>query len=196
MDDFNTDKQPTVSVIMTVYNGERYLAQAIESIRQQSLSDFEFVIVDDGSEDRTRQVLAEAQADPRIKVITKTRIGRARALNVAWTQAKGVYIANLDADDLAEPNRLEKQVAFLQKHPEVGLLGTACKILDEDTGHDWVLRFPLTDHELRGALVRCNPFEHNSIIIPQAILEEVGGYNEYFSRCHRLRTVDSHCPTF
>ena len=106
---------------MTVYNGERYLSEAIRSIQSQSLSDFEFVIVDDGSEDRTPEILREAQADSRIRVISKPRLGRARALNVAWTNACGTYIANLDADDIAYPSRLEKQLGFLRQHREIGL---------------------------------------------------------------------------
>ncbi len=174
-------KSPIVSVIMTVYNGEQYLAQAIDSVRKQSLDNFEFVIVDDGSNDRTPEILAEAQqADSRIKVISKPRLGRARALNVAWTQAKGAYIANLDVDDLAEPTRLEKQLAFLQQHPEVGLLGTSCKILDEETGQERVRRSMLADAELRKALIRHNPFVHSSVMMPRRVLKAVGGYNEDF----------------
>ena len=170
---------PTVSVIMTVYNGQRYLAQAIDSMRRQSLNDFEFVIVDDGSEDRTAEILAEAQeADPRIRVIPQPHLGRARALNLAWSHTRGLYIANLDADDMAEPYRLEKQYAFLQQHPEVGLLGTASRVRYEDTGYESLKRPPITDPELRRALVRRNPFRHSSIMLPRRVLEEVGGYNE------------------
>jgi glycosyltransferase involved in cell wall biosynthesis len=165
---------------MTVYNGERYLADAIDSIRQQSLRNFDFVIVDDGSEDRTSEILTGCKADPRIKVISQPRIGRARALNVAWTHAQGAYIANLDADDVAEPNRLEKQLTFLQQHPEVGLAGTACKVLDEYTGKTRIKCPLLTDLELRRALVRKNQFVHTTVMIPRHVLEEVGGYNESF----------------
>ena len=164
---------------MTVYNGEQYLAQAIDSIRGQSLKDFEFVIVDDGSSDRTAAILEEAQeADPRVEVISPPRLGRARALNMAWTHAKSRYIANLDADDLAHPERLERQIAFLQRHPEVGLLGTASRALDEDTGIESLVSPPLTDPELRRELVRRNPFHHSSIMIPRRVLREVGGFNE------------------
>ena len=173
---------PAVSVIMTVYNGEQYLAQALDSIRRQSLSQFEFVIVDDGSEDRTPEILVEAQvADPRIRVISMPRLGRAPALNVAWTHANGLYIANLDADDMAEPNRLERQLAFLQHHPEVGLVGTASRVFYEDTGKEMVRRPPTSDPELRRALVRYNPFQHSSVMMRRHVLEEVGGYTEDLS---------------
>jgi glycosyltransferase involved in cell wall biosynthesis len=171
---------PLVSVITTVYNGEQYLTQAIESIQRQSLTELEYVIVDDGSDDRTPDILAGAQADPRLKVISQPRIGRAKALNVAWRQAGGAYIANLDVDDLAEPNRLETQLRFLEQHPEVGLVGTACKILDEQTGTVRLRRLMQTDEELRRALIRHNPFVHSSVMMPRRVLEAVGGYNEMF----------------
>ncbi len=174
-------QSPLVTVIMTVYNGQQYLTQALESVKGQSLQNFEMVIVDDGSDDTTPQILAEAQAkDPRIRVVTRSRIGRARALNVAWSHARGRYIANLDVDDMAEPTRLEKQVAYLRRHPEVGLLGTACTILNEVTGEKRVRRLMVKDSELRNALVRHNPFVHSSVMMPRAALEAVGGYNEAF----------------
>jgi glycosyltransferase involved in cell wall biosynthesis len=175
-------ENPAVSVIMTVYNGEQYLSQAIDSIRLQSLTDFEFVIVDDGSQDRTPEILKGAQADSRIRVISKQRLGRARALNVAWTCTRGAYIANIDADDLAGPSRLENQFMFLQQHPEIGLLGTAWRtIVGEDDGgrkNERIVNPPLTDSELRRALVRRNPFYHSSIMMPRHVLQEVNGYNE------------------
>lgn len=172
-------ESPLVSVIMTVYNGERYLSQAIESIRRQSLPDFEFVIVDDGSDDTTPDILINAQlADPRIKPISSPRLGRAAALNKAWTHANGLYIANLDADDMAEPARLERQASFLQANSKIGLLGSAWRVLYVETGKEDLQRPPLTDCELRKALVRGNPFQHSSIMMPKFVLNEVGGYNE------------------
>ena len=170
---------PLVSVIMTVYNGEKYLLQAIESIRQQSLRHFEFIIIDDGSTDYTPAILTEAQKnDPRIKVISKSRVGRGQALNTAWKKARGIYIANLDADDVAQPDRLEKQMAYLQQHPDVGLLGTASKILNEEQESTYIKQDPTTDIALKKALVRYNPFVHSSVMMPRYVLEKVGGYNE------------------
>ena len=107
--------EPAVTVIMTVYNGEIYLAEAIESVLTQTLSDFEFTIVDDGSDDGTPAILAEAEQDPRVRVIRVGRIGRARALNVAWKNGSAAYVANLDADDRAEPQRLELQLREVRK---------------------------------------------------------------------------------
>lgn len=171
---------PAVSVIMTVYNGERYLRPAIDSILNQSLADFEFVIVDDGSCDGTPAILNSAATDPRVRVISAQRLGRARALNLAWTSASGRFIANLDADDLAAPDRLEKQLGFFEQNREIGLLGSAWRIVEEDGAggrSEGVIHPPRTDSELRRALVRYNPFYHSSLMIPRSVLEAVGGYN-------------------
>lgn len=169
---------PLVSVITTVYNGEKYISQAIESIQRQTVSNIEHVIVDDGSSDRTPSILLNAKEDPRIRVITPQRVGRAQALNIAWRQARGAYIANLDADDASEPSRLETQLRFLKQHPKVGLVGTACKIYEEDTGRLRLRRLIQTDDELRSALIRHNPIVHSSVMMPRRVLEECGGYNE------------------
>ena len=107
---------PQVSVIMTVYNAEQYVKLAIDSILNQTLHNIELVIVDDGSSDGTSKLLAEAKTDPRVRVISKDRIGRGRALNVAWSNARGLYIANLDADDLAFVGTSIREKAF--KTPE------------------------------------------------------------------------------
>jgi glycosyltransferase involved in cell wall biosynthesis len=169
---------------MTVYNGERYLRPAIESIRGQSLPHFQFTIVDDGSTDSTPQILAEAaQADSRIQVISGGRIGRAKALNMAWQASDGEYIANLDADDTAVPERLESQLAYFRRWPHLGLVGTACRLSDAETGQEWIEQHPLQNEALRRLLVRHNPFVHSSVMIPRRVLTTVGGYNEQFKKC-------------
>jgi glycosyltransferase involved in cell wall biosynthesis len=172
------------SVVMTVYNGERHLRAAIESIRAQTVADLELVIVDDGSTDGTAGILVQARSDPRIRVVTARRIGRPAALNLAWRNARSEFIANLDADDLAEPDRIEKQLGFLSSHSEVGLLGTAWKrFLGDDRGWFITVRPPLTSRELRQALIRRYPFYHSSTMFTRAALEAVGGYNERFRVC-------------
>lgn len=169
---------PCVSVIMTVYNGEKYLREAINSIITQTLTDFEFIIVDDGSTDSTPQILKEFHNDPRINIIIRRRTGRIPSLNYAWRCTLSNYVANLDADDLAEPTRLEKQLSFLKKHPNVGLLCTGCTILNEQTGRETFFEPPQNDFKLRRRLVRTNPFIHSSAMIPRKVLENLGGYDE------------------
>jgi glycosyltransferase involved in cell wall biosynthesis len=172
------------SVIMTVYNGGTFLSTAIESIRKQTVTDLEFVIVDDGSTDNTANILAHAQKDSRLKVITSKRLGRARALNLAWNTARGDFIANLDSDDLAEPDRIEKQVHFLQRHPEVGLLGTAWNFfLNDDYQNVRVYRPPLSSEELKSALIRYYPFSHSSTMFTRRALAQAHGYNESYHVC-------------
>lgn len=172
------------SVIMTVYNGETFLSEAIESIKNQTLSELELIIIDDGSTDGTSKLLAEAAQDPRIQVITSPRLGRARALNLAWQRTKGEFIANLDADDLAEPDRLERQVSFLQANPSVGLVGSAWKFfVGIDQQHAKIFRMPLTNEKLRHALIRYYPFCHSATMYSRRALQEVKGYNETYRVC-------------
>lgn len=175
---------PNVSVIMTVYNGEKYLEQAIDCIRQQTLKNFEFVIVDDGSDDRTPQILSDiSRNDSRIRVISSSHIGRAKALNLVWKSAKGDYVANMDADDLVEPSRLEEQFLYFQQHPNTGLLGTRYKLLDETSHGTYIKHLPLNNNEIRKALIRHMQFFHSSMMIPRHVLENIGGYNEHLRVC-------------
>ncbi len=170
---------PTISVVMSVYNGETFVAEAIESILRQTFAGFELVIVDDGSTDQTAAILNKFRlADPRIRVLTQPRIGLARATNTGIAAAKGKYIARLDADDLAEPHRLEMQLAYLQEHPEVGLLGSAYYILRKGVLGARPRPMPLEDARLRRSLVRRNPFMHSSVMIPRRVFDVVGVYNE------------------
>ncbi len=169
---------PAVSVIMPVYNGAKYLREAVDSILRQSFRDFEFIIVDDGSTDSTWAILQSYDGPSVVLLHNEENIGLPRSLNKGLAVARGNYIARIDADDTAEPNRLERQLAFLQHHPEVGLLGTASRVLYEDLGYERLRRPPLTNLELRSALVRRNPFLHSSVMIPHRVLEVVGGYNE------------------
>jgi glycosyltransferase involved in cell wall biosynthesis len=171
---------PAVTVIMTVYNGEAYLAEAIESVLSQTRADFELIIVDDGSEDGTAAILAEAEEDPRVRVIRAGRLGRVRALNLAWKSGRAPYVANLDADDRAEPQRLERQLEYMKSHPGLGLLGTAATLEFEESGEDRIRIPEAHDAAIRRFLLRRNSFVHSSVMIPRHVLEEVGGYDETY----------------
>ncbi|MEJ5309060.1 MAG: glycosyltransferase [Anaerolineae bacterium] len=170
---------PEVSVNMSVYNGEVYLKAAVDSVLNQTFSDFELIIVDDGSTDRTAEILA-GYTDPRIRVITQTNHGISYARNQALKASQGDFIAVMDADDESLPTRLERQVAFMRAHPEVGLLGSAAFFRDELAGRTWEYSPALTDEELRAGFVKGNPFIHTSIMMRRPLLELVGGYNEAF----------------
>src|ERR1700719_557050 len=123
---------PTVTVIMSVFNGEKFLSETIDSVLNQSFRDFEFVIVDDGSTDATADILSKyALCDGRIRVFRNEKKGRAASLNLAISVANGRYVANTDADDLSMPGRLEEQLAFMEKNPEVGVLGGAFELVTD-----------------------------------------------------------------
>jgi len=115
---------PRVSVVMSVYNGEKYLREAIDSILAQTFTDFEFIIIDDGSTDRSPQIIDE-YADGRIRFIRNDRnIGLTLSLNKGLKTAHGEYIARMDCDDVSLPERLAKQIAFMDANREVGACGT------------------------------------------------------------------------
>jgi glycosyltransferase involved in cell wall biosynthesis len=137
---------PRISVVMSVYNGEKYLRQAIESILQQTYTDFEFIIIDDGSTDSSREII-QSYDDKRIRlVINEQNIGLTKSLNKGIRLAKGEFIARMDADDISLPQRFEKQVAYLDSHPEVGVLGTYANIIDHRGKIINNIIFP-TEHE-------------------------------------------------
>jgi glycosyltransferase involved in cell wall biosynthesis len=169
--------KPEVSVIMTVYNGEQYLAKAIDSILAQSFKDFEFIIVNDGSSDGTATLL-DAYNDSRIKVIHQQRSGRAKSLNRAIFSTRAEYIANIDADDISLPTRLERQLAYMKTNPQIGLLGTAVLKIDAVGKALDVFVPPSEDRELRWALAMRNPFVHSSVMMRRSAIREVGLYDE------------------
>jgi glycosyltransferase involved in cell wall biosynthesis len=138
---------PKVSVVTSVYNGEPYFERAIPGILAQTFDDFEFVVVDDGSSDRSLDKLLEvARRDRRVRVFAPGRMGAAAAYNFGVAQATGEYIARQDFDDRSYPDRLRLQVAFLDAHPEVGIVGGAYLLVDERRGERNV-RVPPTGHE-------------------------------------------------
>lgn len=163
---------------MTTYNAERHIGEAIESILNQSIKDWELIIVDDGSTDSTERIIGNYQ-DQRIRFEHRARCGRARALNEAVSLARGDWVANLDADDVSLPHRLELEVDFLEKNRDYGLVGTAKPIVID--GHGKIVDVqtrPRDDLELRNALKKYNPFFHSAVMFSKEAWRLVGGYNE------------------
>jgi glycosyltransferase involved in cell wall biosynthesis len=161
-----------VSVVMPVRDGERFLSEALGSVLGQSLGDLELIAVDDGSTDRTPQILAEAAArDSRVRVHSQPPGGLTAALNAGCALAGGRYIARMDADDVALPDRLARQVAHLDAHPEVALLGGGVVLVDE-VGRE-------IDREPGPAvldLLRGNVLVHATVAMRTAAFRELGGY--------------------
>ena len=171
---------PKVSVVMSVCDGERYLYDSLKSICNQTLDDFELIVVDDGSTDGTWQILSEyAARDSRVSLIRNEKnAGLTKSLNKALALVRGQYIARHDADDLALPSRFEKQVRFLDEHSEVGLIGALSYVVDE---HDRVVdiyRVPSTDVEIRWRMLFSNPFIHCTIMFRSSLVKQVGSYDE------------------
>jgi glycosyltransferase involved in cell wall biosynthesis len=162
---------------MSVYNEEQYVGAAIDSILGQTFQDFEFVIVDDGSVDRTPAVL-KGFDDPRLKVRHQANQGQSAALNQGIRLSTGSYIARMDGDDISLPGRLEREVSLLESHPEIGLVGTWCIKVDARTGHERVQSLPEYDSAIRRFMIVDNPFIHSSVMIRKDVLDRVGLYKE------------------
>lgn len=170
-------QSPGISVLMAVNNGAPWVRQAAESVLAQTAVDLELIVIDDGSTDATPEILARLD-DPRVRVERRPASGLTRALNRAASLARAPLLARLDADDVALPERLARQRAFLDAHPEVGLLGTGAREVDADGREVAVVQPPSEDREIRRALIRRNPFVHSSVMMRQSVLARAGGYDE------------------
>lgn len=173
--------EPAVTVLMPVYNGEPFLREAIDSILQQTWTDFEFVIVNDGSTDHTREII-RSYTDPRIRVLDQpANAGLAKSLNLGLCAARAPLIARQDADDRSRPERLAAQVEFMRAHREVALLGTQVRVLNK---HGRASRRPgweraVTNSAIRFQLLFDNPFIHTSVVFRRDVVwQELGGYDE------------------
>jgi glycosyltransferase involved in cell wall biosynthesis len=166
---------------MSVYNGERYLRESVDGILGQSFRDLEFVIVDDGSTDSTSSLLLECEAsDSRVHVIRQQHAGMVAGLIAGCSRARGRLLARIDADDVALPTRFEQQVAFLEAHPEVGVLGTRVEVID---GEGRVLRTsnPVRHHAFAAwKLLLWPSVAHPSVMMRRALLQDCGGYDAAF----------------
>lgn len=162
-----------------MYNGEAYVDRAIPGILEQTFDDFEFILVDDGSSDRTPDILNDlAGRDARVRVFAPGRLGAAVAYNYGVAQARGEYIARQDFDDRSYPDRLRLQVSFLDAHPEVGVVGGAYMLVDENRGERY-LRMPPTEHStIIAAMAKYIPVAHTVATFRRRAWAEAGGYPE------------------
>lgn len=197
--------KPCVSVVMVVCNADRFLAQAIESILAQSFGDFEFIIVDFGSTDTSKSLIAKYEAcDKRVKFQTIPSCSLAEARNAACFLAQGRYLAIMDADDVSAVHRLNLEVEFMESHPEVGLVGGATEWIDSIGRSLRIISFPTTDDEIRSVLFSYNPFCQPTVLIRRDAFLRAGGYRSAFApsedydlwlriadhfRCYNLRSV-------
>jgi glycosyltransferase involved in cell wall biosynthesis len=168
---------PAISVLMSVRNGAPWVRDAVESVLEQTVTDLELVVIDDGSTDATTSLLATI-GDPRLRVERQAPRGLTPSLNRALALARAPLLARLDADDVALPERLACQRAFLDAHPDVGLLGTGAREVDASGREIGVVSPPEDDAAIRRAMIRRNPFVHSSVMMRRRALEEAGGYDE------------------
>ena len=169
---------------MSVYNCRAYLADAIDSIRQQTFTDFEFIVIDDGSTDGSSAVIDQAAAaDPRLRVIRRPNTGLVRALNEGLAAARGEFIARMDGDDLSVPERFSIQLRFLQENPGCVAVSAAVDLIDPAGRRLKTIQPPLAHREIVNDLLVGNggALVHAAGMYRAAALAAVGGYNAEFA---------------
>lgn len=174
---------PKVSVVMVVCNVERFLGEAVESILAQTMVNFEFIIVDFGSSDGTKTIIKNyAAKDARIKFHEIAPCSLTEARNHACSLAQAEYIAIMDADDIAMPERLHRQIDFIEQNPELGLLGSATQWIDAKGNLLWVDHLPAEDHEIRLALQSRCSFCQPTVLMRKEAFLRTGGYRAIFAQ--------------
>ena len=170
---------PSVTVVIAAHDGQDFLAEAIESIRSQTLEDIELLVVDDGSRDGTEAVAAaHAERDARVRVIRGSFGSAGAARNAGWREARSPYVAILDQDDLAYPDRLALQRAYLDAHPDVAAVGALCDVIDARGRKSGSTGDTSGVVDFRGKVAPNFHIVHSTAMIRRLVLEEVGGYLE------------------
>ena len=169
---------PKVTVLMTVYNEEKYIRDAVDSVLNQTFPDFELLIVNDASKDSTMTILEEYN-DPRIRLISNEKnLGCPKSSNKGLKSAKGKYIARLDGDDICFPNRLKIQYEFMEKHPDIDVLGTSTEVINEKGERIAVWRNYFLPEVTYFLLHFRNCLTHSSVMYKAQFARDIGGYNE------------------
>ena len=171
-----------VTIVMPVYNAAGTIAVAIESILNQTLTDFEFIIIDDCSRDRSLEVITSyAKKDARIKVIAnKENQGVMKSLNHGIAQARGKFVARMDADDESVAGRLLEQQEALEADAELALVGANYSLMGRHITKDILVNLPLTNDEIQSTILKYNPICHPVVMFRKDAFEAVGGYREFF----------------
>ena len=170
-------KSPRVSVLMSVYNSEQFLKEAINSILEQTFEDFEFIVINDGSKDDSLKII-KSYDDKRIKLISRANKGLTASLNEGLKIASGEYIARQDSDDISVPTRLEKEVEYLDNSPKTALVGSNYTVIDMDGTKLTTTNVFTQPADLKLTQITCNQYGHGSIMLRRNILKDVGGYDD------------------
>jgi len=180
-----TIASPAVSIVLPFRNEAEHVAECLESIRPQTLDDWELLAIDDGSEDDSPSIVcAFADRDPRIRLIQPGRVGLVGALNLGIGEARAPLVARMDADDVMHPDRLRAQVEFLDEHPEIAIVGTQVELFPEERVRDGYREYVrwqngcVTPEEIAANVYVESPFAHPSVMVRMDALRRVGGYAE------------------
>lgn len=176
-----TNETPKVTVLMSVYNGERFLQPAIESVLNQTFENFEFLIINDGSSDSSKKII-ESYKDPRIRLIDQPNHGFIYSLNKGVEIARGDYIARMDQDDISLPSRLKKQIKLLESSPKIGAVSTFFELINFEDGSPigTTLVFPSEVLDLKRALYIHNPMAHGSTTFRKKAWLDAGKYRQEY----------------
>jgi glycosyltransferase involved in cell wall biosynthesis len=178
---------PLISIILPTYNGSEKIARAISSVIAQSYSNWELLVISDGSVDNTASLVESFSAhDPRIIFVANERnLGIQKTLNKGVAMSKGIYIARIDDDDeWVEPTKLAAQIDFLEKNPGYVLVGTDAIVADENGNRLSVNVMPKTDEKIRSVFLSKNCFSHSTILVKKDVLIAAGGYSEKKENLH------------
>lgn len=178
----NHPEKPAISVLMTVFNAQEYLAASIESIQQQTFKNWEFIIVDDASTDSSLGIAESyAEKDSRIKIIRNAvNKGQTPCLNQGLAEARGALIARQDADDLSSSKRFEKQWQRFQEEPALALLGTCGVMINQNNKIVGILDMPLTHELIAWSAAIRNPFLHTAVMFRADVVRDLGCYDEHY----------------
>lgn len=171
------EQNPNITVLMPAYNAADYITDAIQSILMQTYADFEFIIINDGSSDNTSNIIAQFN-DKRLIIINQENSGISKALNKGLQIAKGKYIARFDADDICYPERLQKQISFLESNPDYVVIGSDAEYISASGNH--LCFFESKGHSnaaIMKDLYKYCPFTHSSVMYKKDAVEQCGGYN-------------------
>lgn len=174
-----SNKNPLVSIVMPVYNAEKYLEEAIISALHQTYDNIELIAVNDGSKDSSEAILKRfAKQDKRLRIISQKNTGIVGALNNGIATARGELIARLDADDVNFLTRIEKQVEAFNRRPHAVLVATGFEVIDEDSEYMYREILPTRDEDIKRMMFLYNPIAHGSVMFKKAAFEQVGGYSD------------------
>jgi glycosyltransferase involved in cell wall biosynthesis len=186
----SVESLPQVTVLIPVYNAERYLLETLRSVSAQTFRDIEILVVDDGSKDSSPQLLADyAVADPRVRVVRQVNAGISAALNTGIAAARGEYIVRMDADDIMLPERIAAQVSFLQNRTDLGFCACAMEMIDKNgrVFGQYVGR-PESIAELESMMAEELPivFTHPTVTYRASAVKAVGGYDKRYEPCEDM----------